>query len=246
MIILLIGFPSLLRQRPITPLAKPPAHGVSFILEIELTKTNSATNDLAAFKDALLKRSERLGLRIYCEPISDSQVQVAIGVRDSRNVTNLQRALFREGRLELRLVQEDSERMVAAGEVPAGYEILNLSGDRRKEQLIVKKKPEAGLTGSVIKEAMVMRGESGEPQIAFTMRPEAAAAFARVTRDNVGQRLAIVIDGELYSAPKIQSPIETGSGQITGSFDVQEAFEIASQLDRPLPAPVKVVEAKQY
>ena len=47
-----------------------------------------------------------------------------------------------------------------------------------------------------------------------------------------------MLDGELYSAPVIQTPIETGSGQITGQFDDQEAFELANVLENPLRAPL--------
>ncbi len=65
-----------------------------------------------------------------------------------------------------------------------------------------------------------------------------------MTRDNVGHRLAIILDGELYSAPNIQSPIETGNGQITGSFTVQEAQELANVLQNPLRAPLKYISSE--
>ena len=79
--------------------------------------------------------------------------------------------------------------------------------------------------------AIVVPGNFGEPQINFTLNDEGTAIFGQVTRENVGHRLAIVLDGVLYSAPNIQSPIETGHGQITGSFDRREAFELASVLE---------------
>jgi len=59
-----------------------------------------------------------------------------------------------------------------------------------------------------------------------------------VTRNYLHQRLAIVLDGELYSAPTIQSPIETGNGQITGHFTVEQAQELANVLQNPLRAPL--------
>jgi preprotein translocase subunit SecD len=81
------------------------------------------------------------------------------------------------------------------------------------EQVVVKKKPENGLAGDIVKNAMAVRGNLGEPQIDFTLTDEGAKRFGEVTRDNIGHRLAIVLDGELYSAPNIQSPIETGNGR---------------------------------
>lgn len=250
-IILLVGYPAFVRQQPVAPLAHAPAHGVSFILEVESAKTESATNDLGLLKAAVLKRSDRVGLRIYWEVISETQVRVAVAAQNSGEGERLRRALFRPGQLEFRLVHEDSDRMIAAGELPPGYELLQheegrTSGGRRTERVIIKKKSEAGLSGSLIKKAMVTRGNLGEPEIHFTMQPEAGVAFAKVTRDNVGRRLAIVVDGELYSAPNINSPIETGTGMITGGFDAQEALEIAGALDCPLPFSVKVVELRGY
>src|SRR5205823_6911161 len=64
------------------------------------------------------------------------------------------------------------------------------------------------------------------------------AKFGEITRENVGRRLAIVLDGALYSAPVIRSPIETGRGQITGQFDQKEASELANALENPLRAPL--------
>src|SRR5207247_7750360 len=69
--------------------------------------------------------------------------------------------------------------------------------------------------------------------------------FGEITRANVGQRLAIVLDGVLYSAPVIRSAIETGSGQITGNFDQKEAFELANVLENPLRAPLSLEESRE-
>jgi SecD/SecF fusion protein len=101
------------------------------------------------------------------------------------------------------------------------------------------------MTGSGIKSAMVVRGNMGEPEIHFTLDSEGAEKFAQITRENVHQRLAIILDKELYSAPVIQTPIETGSGQITGQFDNKEAFELANVLENPLRAPLKIEESRE-
>ena len=87
---------------------------------------------------------------------------------------------------------------------------------------------------------MAVRGNLGEPQIDFQLNDDGAKRFGEVTRNNIGQRLAIILDGELYSAPTIQSPIETGNGQITGHFMVEQAQELANVLQNPLRAPLKI------
>jgi len=81
------------------------------------------------------------------------------------------------------------------------------------------------------------------------MNPDGARLFAEITREfapkgNKSHQLAIVLDGELYSAPRINSPIEGGRGVITGSFDLREAFELANVLENPLEAPVRIIEER--
>ena len=93
---------------------------------------------------------------------------------------------------------------------------------------------------------MVTHGSMGEPEISFTLRPDGAAAFARLTPENVGRQVAIVMDGKVFSAPVIRSPIEGGSGVISGHFSAPEAFALACALDSPLPVPVRLVESKDF
>jgi SecD/SecF fusion protein len=250
-ILILVGLSAFLRYRATAPLVHPPEHGISFVIETESPATNRSPNDLAALKDAVQQRSDRVGARIYWEPISETRIRVAVATGNPGDGRSLQSALFRRGMLEFRLVHEESDQLINSGDVPFGYEILKhdpspRSGNKRVEKLVVKKEPEAGLSGNLIKRAMVMHGNLGEPEIGFTMQPAAAAAFAILTRDNLGRRLAIVIDGELYSAPTIQSPIENGSGMITGQFDAREAVELTGALDCPLPVSIKVVESQSF
>jgi SecD/SecF fusion protein len=111
----------------------------------------------------------------------------------------------------------------------------------RLEQFIVNKKAENGLAGDIIKNASAGRGVAGEPEIDFELTADGAKRFAETTRENVGHRMAIILDGNLYSAPNIKSPIETGSGQITGSYTYDTALELANVLQNPLKAPLHIV-----
>ncbi|MEI2723231.1 MAG: protein translocase subunit SecD [Verrucomicrobiota bacterium] len=107
----------------------------------------------------------------------------------------------------------------------------------------MKKKGEPGLTGSIVKQAMAVPGNFGEPQINFQLNDSGAARFAELTREFRGRKLAIVLDGELYSAPNINEPIETGNGQITGDFSELEARELAGVLENPLRAPLRILDS---
>jgi SecD/SecF fusion protein len=140
-------------------------------------------------------------------------------------------------------VAEDSDDLVKSGAIPPGYELLQqkeraTSGAERIEQMMVKKKPE--LTGRAVKSAVAARGPMGDPEIEFTLNDDGAKRFATLTRDNVGRRLAIVLDHELYSAPRINGEIPLGRGEITGNFTIEEAQQLANVLQNPLQVPVGI------
>lgn len=87
--------------------------------------------------------------------------------------------------------------------------------------------------------------ENGSPAVSFSFKAAGAKEFANVTRENVGRRLAIVLDGKVLSAPTINSPITGGQGIITGNFSMQSANDLALMLRAgALPAPLIVVEER--
>ena len=86
---------------------------------------------------------------------------------------------------------------------------------------------------------------NGEPVINFRFNQKGAAQFARVTSDNIGKPFAIVLDGTVISAPVIRSAITGGQGQISGSFTLESATNLATQLRfGALPAKFTVVERR--
>ena len=234
-----------------TLLSKPPAHGASFVIEADLSQAGVETNSLARLRDSIQRRASKFGVRIFWEPISDSRVRVLAAINNPQNTDAVSRALFSGGLLEFRLVHEENDKIVQQGEVPAGYQLLKREettpgGSKRTEPIVVKDSPEQGLGRDLIKSAMVVRDNLGQPQIVFVLQPAAASAFGVVTRQNVGRRLAILMDGKLYSAPVIRSPIESGRGQISGHFELREALALTTALDSPLPFRVTIVESKEF
>lgn len=84
-----------------------------------------------------------------------------------------------------------------------------------------------------------------EPLVSFRFDREGANIFADITRDNVGKPFAIVLDGKVLSAPVIREPITGGSGQISGSFTIEEATTLAALLRAgALPAKLTVIEER--
>lgn len=231
-------------------LSKPPTQGTAFLIEGDFNPSPGLTNAWPSIREVVRKRASRIGTRIYWEQVSETRARVLVPILNPH--TDLAKeALFRGGMLEFRLVHEQSDELTRSGELPPGYAIVEhqqtvAPGRMTAERLVVKQTHEPGLGGNLVRSAAVMRGALREPAIDFALEPDAAAAFARVTREHVGQRLAIMVDGTLFSAPVIQSPIEGGKGQISGRFDEREAFELAAALESPLPAPVRVIEAKEF
>ncbi|MCU0857054.1 MAG: protein translocase subunit SecD [Pontiellaceae bacterium] len=111
------------------------------------------------------------------------------------------------------------------------------------------------LTGSALKDAQVQYDQFNRPYIGLTFNKAGAERFGKVTAayaprgesnmSNTGRRLAIILDGTLYSAPTIQDAIYGGSAQITGRFTVDECTKIVNVLRAgSLPIPVKIIEER--
>ena len=80
--------------------------------------------------------------------------------------------------------------------------------------------------------SVITNQPAGKPWIQITFTDAGAKQFAKVTHQNIGKRLAIIIDGRLYSAPTIRSEIRGGRAEITGNFSVQEANDLASKINQ--------------
>jgi preprotein translocase subunit SecD len=166
--------------------------------------------------------------------------------------------------LEFKLLDEDSKlarelpQRVPKGQeaellkqvqaqIPEGDEILfervvdKDSGREFRIPYLVKKR--VMLAGDVLSDARVSIGQFNEPYVAVNFDAKGAREFERITAENVRKRMAIVLDNTIYSAPTIQEKISGGRAQITGSFSMQEATDLAIVLRAgALPAPLKVIQ----
>jgi preprotein translocase subunit SecD len=98
------------------------------------------------------------------------------------------------------------------------------------------------LTGDRLKEAKVGIDQYNKPAVSISFDSEGAKVFDRITGDNVGKQLAIVLDGTVHSAPRVQDRISGGSAEITGNFTHDEAAKLAIVLRESLPAPMKIIQ----
>ena len=101
------------------------------------------------------------------------------------------------------------------------------------------------INGSDLQTASQSFDQSNRPNISFQLRPAGAQRFGKATTENIGKPFAIVLDNSIVSAPNIISPITGGSGQITGSFTLEEAQALAIVLKSgELPAKLQVAERR--
>lgn len=104
---------------------------------------------------------------------------------------------------------------------------------------------ETGLTGRDLESADVSFDQLGRPQISFSLNRSGQELFAEITKNNIGKQLAITLDGEVQSAPTIQSAIPGGQGQITGSYTLEEAKSFATLLNAgALPVRAEILETR--
>ena len=114
-------------------------------------------------------------------------------------------------------------------------------------QLVALKAQTSGrpsLEGDVITDARADFGQtSAYANVSMTMNAEGARDWQRITRDNIGKSIAIVLDGYVYSFPTVQNEIAGGNSQITGNFNVEEAKDLANTLNSgKMPAPARIIQ----
>ncbi len=102
----------------------------------------------------------------------------------------------------------------------------------------------APLDGGVVTDARVSYGNTGgNPSVSMSMNAEGANIWARLTKDNIGKQVAIVLDGMVYSYPTVNSEISGGSSEISGNFTLEEAEDLANVLKSgKLPAPATIIQ----
>ncbi len=190
-------------------------------------------------------------------PISEGRIMIQVPGVDAKTVAANEEKIKKVAKLEFKIVHPNSQQMIMGIEsgtqvMDPAYEVKILKHESKdklgnksnsEEKLLIKR--EADIPGKYVAAAYPVFGAKGW-EISLRFNDEGAKLFGELTTKFVGNRFAIMLDDEVYSAPNINEPINGGSASISGgSIDEQEARNLSSILENPLENPVKIETTSQ-
>ncbi len=198
--------------------------------------------------ETIRNRIDKFGV---AEPLiqkqGDSEVAIQLpGLKDPERAMEL---IGKTAVLEFRIVDDSMDAKTALMQgAPFGSEVLYqkkvdpVTGETVKKPFLVFK--EVMMTGDSLSDARVsINSQFNEPYVSLTFDSDGAHTFERITTKYVGKRLAIVLDGNVHSAPNINEPISGGKAQVSGNFTYDSARDLAIVLRAgALPAPVEIIQ----
>jgi len=161
------------------------------------------------------------------------------GVKDPERIKDL---LGKTAKLTFHIVDNDNVSALQNNLAPFGKIIVPDMYDENTKYLLDKR---AVVGGENLVDAKGSFDQTEGHAVSFRFDTEGAQKFGKVTTNNIGKNLAVVLDGVVITAPRISSAITGGSGIITGNFNAQEASDLAVLLRAgALPAPLEIVEER--
>ncbi len=218
--------------------------GMHLVLEVKIDKLPSEERKDATDRalEIIRNRIDQFGvLEPYIQKEGTNRIIIQLpGITDRERAISI---IGKTAHLEFILVSDDPGLLKKAldGEETPGY-ILKTLG---RESLLIEDKP--SLTGDKLVDATVefSQQQFGQPYVSISLNAEGGKIFSDVTSANVERRLAIVLDGVVQSAPVIRERIPSGRAQISGSFSIDEANDLAIVLRAgALPAPTEIIEER--
>jgi preprotein translocase subunit SecD len=213
------------------------------VVPTEAGLQNRISNAISAAIETVRRRVDALGTT---EPtiVRQGSSRILVQVPGLQDTAQLKALIGKTARLSFHEVHTTMTAEEARQtRVPPGYRIYP-SEQRAEGELLLR---EAQVVrGDELKSAQpAFDQQTNEPIISFTFNNSGARKFGSFTRDHVGRPFAIVLDDHVISAPVIREPILGGSGQISGSFTVESANQLAIQLrSGALPAKLTIVEER--
>ena len=225
--------------------------GAEFLLKLEAGDENAKAN-FDKYRDnaieTLRKRLESNNIfESEISPAGQDLISVRVPVSNTDEKARLEKLILRSAKLEFRLVHPDNnaevqkfERYLANGgdpenypDTPAECEFLSMEERDSNGNLFYRwtlVENQVQMEGDQVEDAAVHLNEFNMREISLTFKPQGAVEFGKITTKYVNHRLAIVLDGKLYSAPNLREPILGGRASISGNFSQDEAKSVADAL----------------
>ena len=261
----------MMRERPkhILNLGLDLRGGTHMLLELEVEKLEKKEK----IQDALQRAIEIIRNRVDAYGISEVPIAkvgdrwISVELPGISKTEQAESLIGKTALLEFMLVDESSTALKIISEleneenpvfdkegnllpeyrkkIPPHLKVLRGKSDEdgRFKYYVLKSSVE--ITGAYLENARVDTDQFGMPTIAFSFNKEGGKKFEKITAQNIGKKLAIVLDNIVYTAPVIKSEIRGGRGVIEGNFTMEEARNIALVLrSGALPAPVRIIEKR--
>jgi protein-export membrane protein SecD len=216
-------------------------------IEVKFTQQRLDTlmsDAVEASRQAVQRRADNSGLvEPYITKQGENRVLIEVPGLKPEEVNTLVDTLTQAGVLTFNMVDTQANPADYQIGVPRNNRVAlpNDSMDGQPQVIML----DPIISGSDLSGALQSFDQYNSPNISFTLHGPGAQKFGRATSTNVGRPFAIVLDNRIISAPTINSPIMSGSGQITGSFTMEEAQQLAIVLQSgQLPAKLQVVERR--
>ncbi len=228
---------------------------IDFVVEMNAAPRRQSMNrTVRQAKETIQRRVDQFGvaeptIMVYGSGDVKDQIIVELpGVDDPERVIDL---IESTAKLELKLVHpskggsyesREEARRAFDNRLPSDYEIL--PNRDQGGYLVVRRTP--SITGQHLKNARRSEDSiTGRSEVVFFLNSDGVSLFTRTTEQNVGKRLAVVLDGEIRSSPNITERISTESARITGQFTAEEASDLALVLrSGALPASIEILERR--
>lgn len=227
--------------------------GTSFLLRlVRENPEDQITRDLLdRAVEVIRKRVDSLGVsEPDIAPQGDDRILVQMPGIDAEAMRSAREQLQRVAKLEFAIVHPDSEGLLAqieAGQaiMPPGMIVKSYKDDSQGGEIDTKIliNRRADFSGEYVSRAYAYFDQQGYG-VSLEFDSEGARLFDNLARPNKGRQLAIILDGDVLSAPVLQSDRFGGRAQITGRFTEREARDLASALENPLRVPVEIEETR--
>jgi preprotein translocase subunit SecD len=207
-----------------------------------------AAEALVQARQTIERRVNELGVTEPSITQDESNNQILVQLPGVTDVEKAKSIIGTAGKLELKIVEQGpsptKEALLVNGQMPDGMEVVPGSsgtpGDTATMYYLVKRA--AAVTGRDLRTARPSLDQNNLPAVSFTLTSDGGRRFGKVSSENLGRQLAIILDGRVMSAPRLEGRITT-DGQIYGSFTQEEVQNLSLILKSgSLPAPLTYLQ----